>query len=170
MDGSGAAPSWLVAATHNPAASNGCAVGTNRALNGSMPAILMLICLLAATGCDEKSPTAPGVPLNQEFTLKRNESATIDQSRVLIQFTEVTGDSRCPADAVCIQGGDAIVHLQVDEGSDRSNYELHTGDSSRATAAHKQLRISLVQLQPYPFSGRTIAQDDYRATLKVTDR
>jgi hypothetical protein len=30
------------------------------------------------------------------------------------------------------------------------------------------VRIELVQLQPYPFSSRTIAQDEYRATFLVT--
>ena len=48
-----------------------------------------------------------------------------------------------------------------------SAYELHTGDSSRATVTHKQVRIALVELQPYPFSSRTIAPGDYRATLTV---
>jgi len=135
-----------------------------------MPALLVFICLLAATGCDEKSPTAPGVPLNQQFTLKRSESATIDPTSIRIQFTEVTGDSRCPADAVCIQGGDAVVHVRVEDSGERSDYELHTGDSTRASAVHKQYRISLVQLEPYPFSNRTIPQDEYRATLTVTNR
>jgi hypothetical protein len=49
-----------------------------------------------------------------------------------------------------------------------STYELHTGDSSRATVMHNQLRIGLVELQPYPFSSRTIAPGEYRATLTVT--
>jgi hypothetical protein len=33
---------------------------------------------------------------------------------------------------------------------------------------HDGLTISLVELQPYPFSSRTIEPGDYRATLRVT--
>jgi hypothetical protein len=132
-----------------------------------MPIFLVLICLLAATGCDEKSPVGPTVPLNQQFTLARNGAASIEGTGVRLQFMEVTGDSRCPADVVCIQGGDAVVHVRVFDNGDSSDSELHTGDSARASAVHKQLRITLVQLQPYPFSTKTIGPDDYRATLSV---
>ena len=64
--------------------------------------------------------------------------------------------------------GDALVHILVLEGGASSPYELHTGDSSRATVTHKGARIALVELQPYPFSSRTIAPGDYRATLTVS--
>jgi hypothetical protein len=33
---------------------------------------------------------------------------------------------------------------------------------------HEGLTIALVELMPYPFSARTIAPTDYRATLTVT--
>ena len=132
-----------------------------------MRAVVLVLCLLAATACDEKSPAGPTVPLNQRFTLARGEVARVDGADLRLQFVEVTGDSRCPADVVCIQGGDALVHVRVTDGV-TATYELHTGDSSRAAAMHGQVRIELVQLQPYPFSSRTIAQDDYRATFLVT--
>ena len=133
-----------------------------------MRSLTLLICLLAATACDEKSPIGPTVALNERFTLAPSETATIQDADILVQFVEVTGDSRCPADALCIQGGDALVHIRVRDGATLSPYELHTGDSSRATVTYKQVRIALVELQPYPFSSRTIAPMDYRATLTVT--
>jgi hypothetical protein len=37
-----------------------------------------------------------------------------------------------------------------------------------APVRHDDLTIALVALAPYPFSGRTIAPRDYRATLRVT--
>jgi hypothetical protein len=60
------------------------------------------------------------------------------------------------------------VHIRVLDGGATSAYELHTGDSSRATVTPNQLRIALVELQPYPFSSRTIAPGEYRATLSVS--
>jgi hypothetical protein len=92
----------------------------------------------------------------------------IADAGISVQLIGVTGDSRCPADALCIQGGDAVVHVRVFDASAPSVYELHTGDSRRASAAHRDLRIELLELQPYPFSSRTINPSDYRATIVVS--
>jgi hypothetical protein len=108
------------------------------------------------------------VVVDQRFALAQGQVAIVTGTGVRLQFVAVTGDSRCPADAVCIQGGDAIVHVRVFDGGPPRDYELHTGDSRRAFAVHGQLRIELVDLQPFPFSSRTIRGDEYRATLVVT--
>jgi hypothetical protein len=142
--------------------------GTLFAVDPAMRAATLLICLLFVTGCDENSPTGPTVSLNQRFTLAPGELADVDNTDVRFQFVRVTGDSRCPADAICIQGGDALVEIRA-SGADASTLlGLHTGDSSQASAPYGGVRITLVELQPYPFSSRTIAQDEYRATLMVT--
>jgi hypothetical protein len=124
-------------------------------------------CLLIAPACDEKAPSGPTVPLNQEFTLSPGEAATVQDTSLRIQFLHVSGDSRCPRDAVCIQGGDALVHIRASEGGS-SDYELHTGDESRAAASHGGFHIELINLQPYPFSTRTIQPHEYRAALRVS--
>lgn len=129
---------------------------------------LVVLCLLAVTACDEQNPVGPTVGISEQFTLAPGEVATVRDIDVNVQFVNVSGDSRCPADAICIQGGDALVHIRVLDGGATSAYELHTGDSSRATVTHNQLRIALVELQPYPFSSRTIAPGEYRATLSVS--
>lgn len=133
-----------------------------------MRGFVLAFCLLAATACDEKSPTGPTVPLNERFTLAPGEAAAIGDTGFRVRFLRVTGDSRCPADAVCIQGGDAVVHIRLEAAGRAADYQLHTGDAARAAVTHDQARIELVQLEPYPFSSRTIAPGDYRATLAVT--
>lgn len=142
--------------------------GTDSARRVGMRAALVVWCLLSATACDESSLAGPTVALNQQFTLAPGEVAVVRDVDVRVQFVEVTGDSRCPADAVCIQGGDALVRITVSSGSSSSSYELHTGDSSRASIVHGSVKIGLVELQPYPFSSRTIAPGDYRATLTTS--
>ena len=128
---------------------------------------LALICLLAATACDEKGPTGPTIVLNEEFTLRRGEAAAVEGASIGLQFVQVTNDSRCPADVLCIQGGDAIVHVRVLEGGGPANYELHTGDARQSVTVYRDFTIRLVRLEPYPFSSRTIDPSDYRATLLV---
>jgi len=128
----------------------------------------MAVCLLVMTGCDEKSPTGPSVSFNQQVTLAPGQTASVDGTDVRLQFVAVSGDSRCPADALCITGGDALVQVRASGGNTATDYQLHTGNSALASATFGAVRFSLVQLQPYPFSSRTIAPGEYRATLEVT--
>ena len=120
--------------------------------------------LAAAVGCD--SPNAPSTPLNTEFTLARGEARSIEDTSIEVRFNGVSNDSRCPADAFCITGGDAHVNLRVSSGSTSREHVLHTGDMKPVT--HDNLAIHLVELSPYPFSSRTIGPDEYRAKLRVT--
>ena len=128
--------------------------------------ILLLCSPFLGTGCTEKSPVGPA-QLDERFTLAPGEAAAVRGTSLQVTFLSVTGDSRCPADAFCIQGGDAIVHVRANDGGS-ARYELHTGDQSRAAAVHAGFRITLEQLAPYPFSSRTIAPEEYRATLTVS--
>ena len=129
--------------------------------------IIAATCLLSATACQD-NPSQPTVPLNQQFTLAPGEAATVVGASLQVRFVRVTGDSRCPGDATCIQGGDAIVQVNVGNGSGTVDYELHTGDSSRSAVSHGAFRVELVNLEPYPFSSRPFSPDQYRATLKVS--
>jgi hypothetical protein len=111
--------------------------------------------------------TAPTYRLNQQFTLEPGFVARIAETSTRIRFEGVLNDSRCPSDAVCVQGGDAVVRIQVlPDGSLASTYDLHTANTQPVT--HGGLTIALVQLTPYPFGSKTIAQSEYRATLLVT--
>jgi hypothetical protein len=117
------------------------------------------------TACDEPL-TGPSVALNENFELQPGSSAVVAGTSFAVRFNRVTGDSRCPADVVCIQGGDAIVAITVIEDDVRVDLDLHTG--SMQPVMYGSYTITLVQLAPYPFSSRPIQPQDYRATLKVT--
>jgi hypothetical protein len=128
--------------------------------------IVLAFAMFALVACDE-SPTAPTVGLNQEFVLAPGEVAKVADTGLRIRFLGVRGDSRCPADAVCILGGDAIVRIEVlSFGGGRHEYDLHTGDLR--PVVHEGFTIALVKLEPYPFSSRTVQPNEYRATLRVT--
>jgi len=138
-----------------------------------MRRLIALICLQLATvtvgACGDSGPMGPSVGLNQPFTLAPGEVTRIGTTGLRVEFLRVSGDSRCPADAVCILGGDAIVHVRVLDGGGTADYELHTGDASLASVTHGSVRLTLDALEPYPFSSLPpIAPGDYRATLIAT--
>jgi hypothetical protein len=131
-----------------------------------MRAYSAILCLLAVTACSDKSPASPS-PIAREVVLAPGQTASIGEASLSLRFDGVSGDSRCPADAICIQGGDALVQIEVlPSGGGRQPYVLHTGDMR--PVMHGDLTISLVELSPYPFSSRPIQPGDYRATLRVT--
>ena len=121
------------------------------------------IAALVLSGC-ASTTLAPTGPFNKEVTLAQGKSASVVDG-VTVRFVAVSGDSRCPADALCIQGGDAVVKLQVTSANDTREVELHTGNMQPFTSGN--LTVELLQLMPYPFSGRTIQPEEYRATIRV---
>jgi hypothetical protein len=128
--------------------------------------IVVVLVLVSALACSGSSPTAPVPPSRQQFVLGPGQSAAVQGTTLALRFDAVVGDSRCPADALCVLGGDAIVKVSVVTATSAQAYELRTGAMQPFTYA--DLTVSLVQLEPYPFSARPIEPSDYRATLLVT--
>jgi hypothetical protein len=126
---------------------------------------LLLFCLLTVPGCNDHV-TGPTSPLNTEFTLAPGDTMTMEGEPLSLSFNRVTGDNRCPADAVCILGGSADVSVRIVSDRSTREYVLRTGDMQ--PVQHDGFTIGLVQVQPYPFSARPIEPDEYRATFKVT--
>ena len=130
-------------------------------------ALALVLFAIGLTAYAADTLTTPQGPVDRRVVLAPGETADIDAGGIRIGFQGVLGDSRCPADAVCIQGGDAIVRIDVlESGGALSTFDLHTGDMK--PVRHGDLTIALEDLSPYPFSGRTIAPGEYRATLRVT--
>jgi hypothetical protein len=127
--------------------------------------LLLCCCLLAAAACDEKV-TGPTAPLNSEFTLAPGEAAAIEGAALTVRFNRITGDNRCPADAVCILGGSADVNITAVADGLTRDYVLKTGDMR--PVQHNGYTIALIQVAPYPFSARPIQTEEYRVTLRVT--
>jgi hypothetical protein len=126
-----------------------------------------MVVVLGVLVADCSSLTGPTAALGQEFVLAPGERVLMSDVHLVVTFVGVEGDSRCPADAVCIQGGDAIVRIEARlPGSGPVRHALHTGDMQ--PVVHEGFVIFLVQLSPYPFSSRPILPDEYRATLRVT--
>ena len=132
-----------------------------------MRGMLLVLCVVTALACDE-SQTGPTVALDREFELAPGGSAVIDEASLTVRFNNVSSDSRCPGDVVCVQAGNAVVRIAVISGGQTREYELHT-TPSRQSVRDGEVTITLVELQPYPFTSRPpILPEDYRATLKAT--
>ena len=128
--------------------------------------VTLLTTLVASAGC--LFPTEPSSP--QSFVLAPGESASYGALRV--RFVGVTADSRCPANALCIQQGDAAFTVEARvRNVDPASYELLINDTARRRVVHAGYAIEATELAPYPFAIATInpiAPGDYRLTLKLS--
>ncbi len=135
------------------------------------PGSLRSVCLFASilfvsSACKPDTPAAPSSPVNQQVVLAPGGTTAVPGGAT-IRFENVTADSRCPGDAICVWAGDAIVRVSVSSLGGASTYELHTVDQK--PAQHGDLTIALETLTPYPFASLgPIKPADYRATLRVT--
>lgn len=125
---------------------------------------LVLFCAWTLAACS--SASAPS-PLNQEIVLAPGQSVPVDRATLALRFLGVPSDSRCPADALCVDPGSARVDVQVN-----SLFDVRI--ASFETRAPKPVRVGtltleLVELAPYPAtSQQPIDPADYRATLRLT--
>src|SRR5215207_10610499 len=85
------------------------------------------------------SPNEPGGTFRTEVTLRPGEVTAVASTPLRIGFERVAADSRCPATALCIQSGDALVVFNVSV-EDRGGAEIllrtrggTTGESLSAT-------------------------------------
>lgn len=127
--------------------------------------------LMVAAACSS-SPTAPDGAFHTQVTLQPGQVTAVASTPLRVTFDRVAADSRCPANALCITSGDALVVLRVDvDGRGATEIRLRTvggttGENLAVDVAGYTLTIG--GLQPYPMSTDPIPQGDYRVTLVVT--
>ena len=122
--------------------------------------------LFASAGCSHRSPTTPSEP--GSFVLAPGQS--MSYGALTVSFIAVSADSRCPADATCLQfvAGDATVVLEISSSGSSRRSELQVNDSTKRRVSQGGYVIELTRLSPYPLVSRPIAAGDYRATILIS--
>lgn len=118
-----------------------------------------------AAGPTAAAPLAiePGHP----FVLKPGQQAVAAGADGLrIGFDGVAADSRCPKGEQCVWAGDATVRVWLQaRGAPREHVELHTAPGRLRSVVSAGHTLQLLDLRPWPVSGRAIAAPDYAAQL-----
>ena len=84
-----------------------------------------------------------------------------------VKFVGVTIDTRCPADAFCIQVGDAFVALETTVLGGKRAFELQILNPTNRSTTHGGYSIELQEVSPYPFGSQPIKAADYRVKLRI---
>ncbi len=159
-----------------------------------MPVIALVLAGTLACGGSPSQPSP--LPIGEPFELRVGRTAELADD-VSVRFMEVSSDSRCPMDAVCVVAGEAIVRIIVVQrgvvpppgmslnlirifingltdppcvtrpGSVDCVLRTSSGKAIIETETHT---ITLLQLAPYPRAATPIPPGDYVGTFIVTPR
>jgi hypothetical protein len=121
--------------------------------------------VLSISGCSHYSPTVP----SEAVSVVLAPGQSVSYRSLAVRFVGVTADSRCPADATCLQfwAGDATVVVEASGAGAQARHELLINDTSKRRVSHGGFVLELTALSPYPLASRPIAAGDYRATIVV---
>jgi len=129
--------------------------------------LIFPVLLIFLFGCFQ--PAQKTAALNEEFTLKIGETASIPSEGLSITLVDVPEDSRCPTDVVCVWAGRTTVTLQVKkDGNDLGGFNATTQPGAEGTAAAiSGYLIRISGISPSPVSTTAIQKSDYLVTMVV---
>jgi hypothetical protein len=130
----------------------------------NLSTFVFTVLVAAMSAACSSSPTAPTEPAI--VTMAPGQSTQV--GALSVKFVGVTIDTRCPANALCIQVGDAFVALETAILTGRRGFELQLLNPTKRSTTHGNYSIELQEVSPYPF-GQPIRPEDYRVTLRIAN-
>ena len=139
--------------------------------------VLLGLGILFLSGCTRSAgeDIAYQASLGKDFQLKPGEVAQIASEKMFIRFLNVTEDSRCPKDALCVWAGQVSVLANLNvRGQDLGNFKL-TLRPGEAALSEKTfgspygytVRLISVELPYEKKAGQSIDPVDYIAKFEV---
>ena len=106
--------------------------------------------------------------LGKEFQLSVGQTAWVQPENVYVQFEEISENSLCPEDAVCVWAGQATVKLSIwKAGQTPEDVNLTLPDLDTASKTAGGYKITWIDILPHKKSTVAIEPKDYTVKLKV---
>jgi hypothetical protein len=127
---------------------------------------------VSALGTSERSPEdredAGNVDegqraIPQSITLSKGQSGSA--GGVFITLNGVKEDSRCPANAKCIQAGRVVVNVTLAIGDANRNVDMASDGGVENILGHM---VSIEQVRPSTSLGQPISEEEYNITFTVS--
>lgn len=121
---------------------------------------------LMAMQCEEQLPS---FELEKPFSLQVGEQKmAAGAPDMIVHFTEVTQDSRCPKDVNCVWEGEAVAELVLGKmGTDTLALTYRPGREQAAVGRASGYNFRLLEVNPYPEKGKSIEKENYEIVLEI---
>lgn len=123
-----------------------------KALALLLPLTLMGACTTSAppaSSADTSILPSTGSAIDDTLTAMLGASATTRDRSLRLTYVKLEGDSRCPANAVCVWEGDAETRLRVQTANDALEATVHTRLDPKVLEVGGY-KLTLLEVQPYP--------------------
>lgn len=120
-------------------------------------------------GCTTSTQTQyTQAELGKEFQLSAGQTAEIQAEDLYVQFVEITENSLCPEDVLCVWAGQATAKLKVwKTGQPPEDVNLTLPDMDTASKMVRGYKITFIDLLPHKKSTVQVELKDYAVKLKV---
>lgn len=135
--------------------------------------IILTLLWIACLACETKKDEAPEVQdqtINASY--RTTTPVTIPGQALIVNVLEVN-ESRCPANAVCIQAGSANLQLSISDGTNKASLAISFKNENKASG-HQTFKLgnqmySLVvhDVLPYPATTTKPNPEDYKVNLSI---
>ncbi len=143
-----------------------------------MQALPLLIIVNVICGCSGNSrrdgqkheSKAVQAKLDTPITLAFNRIASVEDEKILIEFADLTEDSRCPVNVTCVWEGQVTVALNISmDGTESGSLSL-TSRAGHEKLAHANIGAYSIQLQEVepPKTQDEIVLSEYIITLIIS--
>ncbi len=143
-----------------------------------MQALPLLIIVNVICGCSGNSrrdgqrhkSEAVQAKLDTPITLAFSKIASVEDEKILIEFADLTEDSRCPVNVICVWEGQVTVALNISiDGTESGAISLtsRAGHEKLALADINGYSIRLAKVEP-PKTKDEIELSEYIITLIIS--
>lgn len=134
-----------------------------------MKAVIVSIVFGIVFGCIPQTKNKE-VKMNEEFALGVNQQVFVNTEDLMIEFSSVLEDSRCPVGVNCIWEGNAKIQIKVSKSKvETAVFELNTSLEPK-NISFQDYKIHFVGLEPRPKAEAHTKKEDYSATLSLIKR
>ena len=144
-------------------------------MSRSLIIISLVLLTLFALGCfetDTPIDDSVSAKLGEQFYIKVGQTESINSENIKIKLLEVTNESRCASDVVCIWAGEVKVVLNVsinNQDMGDKTLTLGAGNDDQSIENIGGYSVKVLAVNPYPVSTHKIEQSEYIVTLIVNN-
>ena len=131
--------------------------------------VLALIAALIVGACP--IPEHLQGQLDQDLKVKHGHEVGIFSEHMMIAFTTLNAESRCPRSVTCVRAGEAKITIRVAKqflATETRVLTIPAGQAGSDSAQYMGYTITLKALDPYPETPDKPEPESYEATIVVT--
>ena len=140
---------------------------------------MVLLAIVAVTilwGCTGRTtPTFPDADFfageGSPFVLRLGDTVAVQtpSTTVIVQMSDVLGDTRCPENVTCVEAGHVTLRLAVQTALAVQDVEVEVPPEGTVQVIVEEVTVDILEVRPAAQEGVTIEILDYQFLMSVAE-